>query len=519
MGQMAEPVIYGGADEHRNIDRKTYYGYKNIFEIVKKHQPNAVIFSDVGPGIRWVGNESGISGEINWNTINTNGKFPGEPSPEYHKKLATGEPGGESWVPAEVNTTLLWPKAWYYHTGHQPRSVANLMELYYTSVGRGSPLNLGLAIGPTGKIRNIDAKALLKFKKQVQLEFENNLIKNAIVSASNYRGNSSNYNIENCCDENNDTYWATDDKVQSATLTIDFEKETTFNRLLLQEFIALGQRIHKFAMEIETENGWKKITEGTTIGYKRILKFDDVKAAKTKITLETNAPCLTLSNFGIYNAPPLVTEPRISNNINGEITMNAAKGLSIYYKIENSSSGFKKYSTSISFPKGGIVQAFSKHKTSGKNSDVITKKFGIAKNKWKIHGVDSEIKRKGSAKKAIDGNPATNWVTNAKNAKQPHFISIDLGKQINVSGFSYLPCAKGCDGIIYEYEFYACTDGKNWGEPVNKGEFSNIQNNPVAQVIKFSEPINSKFVKLVSKSAIKNSNVTSVAEIDIFTDN
>lgn len=511
---------YGGANEWRNIDRETYYGYENIFSIVKKHQPNAIIFSDVGPGTRWVGNEAGIGSESNWNTINTNGKCPGDPSPEYSKKLGTGEQEGKDWIPAEVNTTLLWPKAWYYHTGHQPRSLVNLMDLYYTSIGRGSPLDLGLAIAPNGQIRDIDAQALLKFREHVKREFKENLIKDAKVSASNYRGNSSLFNTEKCCDENTNTYWATSDSIKKASLILDFGKETTFNRLLLQEYIRLGQRIHKFILEVEKDDGWKKIAAGTTIGYKRILRFDDVKATKVRVTLETDAPCLTLSNIEIFNAPPLLTEPKLMCNKNGKITINASEGLSIFYALGNSPAGsdYKKYEGIFNLANGGIVNAYALHNESGQKSDFVTKEFGIAKTKWKIHKVDSENHDHNPANNAIDGNHATLW-SSAPKQEQPHYIAINLGDEVNISGFSYQPPEFGSDGIIYEYEFYLSMNGENWGEPVSKGEFSNIENNPVAQVIKFDSVINSRYIKLISKSVIKNSNVMSVAEIDIFIDN
>jgi alpha-L-fucosidase len=294
---------YGGADEKRQIDRGTYYGYDTIFSIVRKYQPGAVIFSDTGPDVRWVGNEDGIAGETNWNTITTDGKYPGEGSKEYLKRLGTGEPGGKNWIPAETNTTLLWPKAWYYHSGAQPRSLKSLMDLYYTSIGRGSPLNLGIAISPEGRIRDEDARALIRFREQVEREFANNLVKNTMMTVSDYRGHSPAFAPGKCADENADTYWATDDHVGKATLYIDFSKATLFNRLLLQEYIALGQRINQFIFEVEEDGNYKKVAEGTTVGYKRILRFDDVKASKARLTLETEAPCLTLSNIGIYQAP------------------------------------------------------------------------------------------------------------------------------------------------------------------------------------------------------------------------
>ncbi|MEN8228773.1 MAG: alpha-L-fucosidase [Bacteroidota bacterium] len=294
---------YGGADEQRTIDRKTYYGYEKIYSIVEKYQPNALIFSDIGPGVRWVGNESGIVNETNWNTINVEGRYPGESGPEFHKKLGTGDRDGKSWIPAEVNTTLLWPKAWYYHTGHQPRSLDNLMELYYTSIGRGSPLNLGLAIAPNGEIRDIDVQALMRFKQQVDLEFRDNLVDRAKLTSSEYRGKASRFSADKIQDDDPVTYWATSDNIQKASVIVDFRRATTFNRLMMQEYITLGQRIHKFTAEAVVDGEYREVISGTTIGYKRILRFDDVTSSKLRITFETDAACLTLSSLGVYHAP------------------------------------------------------------------------------------------------------------------------------------------------------------------------------------------------------------------------
>lgn len=502
---------YGGADERRNIDRESYYGYEKIFDIVKKHQPEAVIFSDVGPGSRWVGNESGFGSETNWNTISTNGKFPGDPAPDYNKKLGSGEKGGKQWIPAEVNTTLLWPKVWYYHKGYKPRSLANLMELYYTSIGRGSPLNLGLAINPEGKVSKADSLALINFRKQVDLEFETNLVKTAKVTADNIRGNSKKFNAAKCTDESDETYWATDAGIQKASIEIDFGKATTFNRLLLQEFIALGQRIHSFSFEIETKDGWEEVVSGTTVGYKRVLKFADATCTNARITIETEAPCLTLSNLGIFNAPQLTKEPKIECSIDGTVSLTSDENHDIFYKT--SGSDFRNYSAPFSFPKGGIVSAYAIDKTGKYQSELANKEIGISKVKWKLHSVSGEEK---AAHFAFDSDPFTLWLSKKNKTDKPHFISINLGEEVAVSGFSYLPCKRGCEGIIYEYVFYLSTDGKNWGDAICEGEFSNIQNNPVEQVVKFKKEVKAKYLKLVSKSTIKNSNKTSVAEIAVF---
>ena len=508
---------YGGAKERRNIDRKTYYGYDNIFSIVRKNQPNAVIFSDVGPGTRWVGNESGIGSETNWNTISTGGKFPGESNAEYVKKLGSGDPQGDQWVPAEVNTTLLWPKAWYYHTGHQTRSLKNLMDLYYTSIGRGSPLNLGLAIAPSGQIRDLDEKALLKFHKQVKREFEVNLIEKAKVTASDYRGKHSDFAAGKCIDESTKTYWATNDGVQIATIYIDFGKETTFNRLLLQEYIALGQRVHAFTFEVEEDGKYKEVVSGTTIGYKRILRFDDISGSKARITVKTAAPCLTLSNLGIYYAPRLVSDPVAHIDIQGNLSFDEEKGIAVFYALgdEPQATDFTKYGKAIYLPNGGKVHCFAKDKETGFQTDVIIDEYGVARDMWKVVSVDGMASK--DAYKAIDNDPKSYFATNNDAFKHQHEFIIDMGKKLWINGFSYLPRQDGNkDGIIYEYAFYASEDGKKWGDPVAFGTFSNIENNPIRQHIKFKNAAEGKYIKLVSKSAIRQSSNVSFAEIEVF---
>lgn len=508
---------YGGADEKRNIDRETYYGYDSIFSIVRKHQPNVTIFSDVGPGSRWVGNESGIGGETNWNTINTHGKFPGDPSPEYHKKLAVGEHGGSAWIPAEVNTTLLWPKAWYYHTGRQPRSLANLMDLYYTSIGRGSPLNLGLAIAPTGQIRDIDARALLKFREQVKREFEVNLAANAKITASDTRGKDSAYSTKNIRDGNTRTYWATDDNVQQATIAIDFGKETRFNRLMLQEHIALGQRIDAFSIEIEKKGKYQLVAEGTTIGYKRILRFEEVSASKARIILKTKASCLTLSNLGIYKAPIVVADPVSSMDIDGNLSFHAEKGISIFYALGEvqQKKDFVKFKKAISLPRGGTVHSFAKDEDTGFQTEVLVEEFGMARDHWKV--LDANGRRVKHGAKAIDNDPNTFFEAKKNAGKTSDEIMIDMGEMRTLDGFSYLPRQDGQkEGIIYEYQFYIRNPDLSWGDPVAEGSFSNIENNPVRQRVKFENEAKGRYVKLVSKSTTRPGEVVSFAEIEVY---
>ena len=505
---------YGGANERRKIDAKNYYGYDSIFSIVQKYQPNAVIFSDIGPGTRWVGNENGIGGETNWNTISPGDRVPGVSDSEYVKMLSTGEEGGDKWIPAEVNTTLLWPKAWYYHTGQPVRSLANLMDLYYTSVGRGSPLNLGLAIAPSGLVREADRRALLKFGEQVKREFANNLLQQIEIKADNERGSKFDANL--IADNNNQTYWATSDGANSATLEFDFGNTIEFNRLLLQEYIALGQRVDSFSFEIGNDGKFVQIASGTTIGCKRLLRFDDVNAQKARLKLQTKAPCLTLSNAGIYLAPTLVPDPIPEIDLRGNLSFPTTKGISIFFAFREKpdSVDFKKYTTPLAIPEGGKLHFFAKDDKTGFRTDVITQEFGLARNSWKVISVDGQ--NPSESKLAIDNDVKSFLISGEQKSKHPHEIIIDMAKPTEISAFSYLPRQDGeKEGIIYEYEFYGSVDGRDW-QLLTSGTFSNIENNPNRRIVKFGEKETARYIKMRALSDVKESGKASWAELEVF---
>ena len=136
---------------------------------------------------------------------------------------------------------------------------------------------------PNGLIHENDEKAALDFAKAVKESFAVNLAEKAKAEASNVRGNAKEFGAANAIDGNKDTYWATDDNVTKASLTIDFGKPTLFNRFMAQEYIRLGQRVKAFTVEALVDGNWKEVAKATTIGYKRILRFPSVKATKVRI--------------------------------------------------------------------------------------------------------------------------------------------------------------------------------------------------------------------------------------------
>jgi alpha-L-fucosidase len=289
---------YGGAREMRKIDNKTYYNWPVTHEIVRKLQPAAVMFSDAGPDIRWVGNESGMGSQTNWSLLKKDEMYPGG---DFAKILGEGHENGNYWVPAEVDVSIR--PGWFYHQDQDSlvRSPENLMELYYSSVGRNSNLLLNVPPDRRGILNENDVKSLLAFRELLKKEFEKDLAKGIKVSATSIRGKG--YEASNVNDGNPLTYWATNDNQTYGDLIIDFGDTTEVNRILIQEYIKLGQRVQEFQVSAYIDNNWKQLIEGTTIGYKVIRKFPVVKTSRIKVTISKSKACPLISNIELYRSP------------------------------------------------------------------------------------------------------------------------------------------------------------------------------------------------------------------------
>ncbi|MCE5345881.1 MAG: alpha-L-fucosidase [Bacteroidales bacterium] len=289
---------YGGAREKRNIDNKTYYDWPNTHKIVRELQPSAVMFSDAGPDVRWVGNESGMGSLTNWCLLKKDEMYPGG---NFAKILGEGHEDGNYWVPAEVDVSIR--PGWFYHRNQDSlvRSPENLLELYYSSVGRNSNLLLNIPPDRRGLLNENDVKSVLAFKELRDKEFETDLAKGKKVTASECRGKE--YKGLNVNDGDPETYWATSDSKTTGDVVINLGAETEVNRIILQEYIKLGQRVQEFNVSAFVDGGWKQILDGTTIGHKVIRKFPVVKASKIKVTIAESKACPVISNIELYRAP------------------------------------------------------------------------------------------------------------------------------------------------------------------------------------------------------------------------
>jgi len=499
---------YGGANENRKIDRTTYYDWRNTYKLIRKLQPNVVIWNDRGDrgDLRWVGTEGGAVGETNWSLLNATGDVP-------FNMLHYGVENGDSWVPGEVNTSIR--PEWFYHPGENERvkTVPQLMETYYNSVGRNGTLLLNFPIDTRGLIHENDEKAALAFADAVKKAFAVNLALKKKITASNVRGNAKQFSAAMAMDGNKNTYWATDDNVKQASLTIDFGKPTKFNRFLAQEHIRLGQRVKSFAIEAWVEGNWKELVKATTIGYKRILHFPSVTATKVRFSITDSKSCPVISNIGIYNAPQILVAPAIIRNQNGEINIIPAdKESEVYYTTDGSVPTLtsKKYTGSFAADGRMQVSAMGYEPASGKSSPVTNEKFDIPRKSWKLLDINDE-----KANAILDGDPNTAW-RQSKDKKMPVDLVIDLGKEEMLAGFRYLPDQNIWNpAVIAGYQFFISNDNSEW-KLVSEGEFSNIKNNPLWQTKSFS-PEKARYIKLRALQNTDGDDKVGYAEIDVIT--
>lgn len=273
---------YGGAREKRQIDRRTYYDYPAIHRLVRERQPHAVIFSDGGPGCRWVGNESGRAGQTNWALLRIAEVYPGYP---HASELNTGHADGDTWVPAECDVSIR--PGWFYHPAEDDRvkTPQQLLDIYYQSVGRNATMLLNFPVDRRGRIHPTDSANAVGFRRLLESEMRQNLLLDSRHPARDGRF---------------DTYTTLP---VGQPLELRLPRATQIDRLVLQEYIPLGQRVEAFRLEYHDGHTWRPIPtseQTTTIGYKRILRFEPVRARRLRLTVSASRATACLSEVAAY---------------------------------------------------------------------------------------------------------------------------------------------------------------------------------------------------------------------------
>jgi alpha-L-fucosidase len=307
-------VWFDGANGEGSNGKIQEYDNARWNAVIRNLQPDAVI-SIAGPDVRWVGTETGYGRETEWSVVVGKIKnredllnLPPEevawvfgvyPSQGTRPAIAKAE--CLLWYPAETDVSIR--PGWFYHTTEDAlvKTPGNLFDIYCSSVGRNGVLLLNMPPDTRGLIHEKDVETLEDFASIITKTFANNLLVNAGIHCSN--GD----NLSGLTDQDYDTYWITNGQDTTSIIEFDFEENVLFDLLVLQENIKKGQRIETFKLEYNDGSSWKEITSGTTVGYKRILRFDPLEAKQVRLKIESSRSNPTLSEIGLYKQTGLDT--------------------------------------------------------------------------------------------------------------------------------------------------------------------------------------------------------------------
>ncbi|MBC2603238.1 alpha-L-fucosidase [Puniceicoccus vermicola] len=311
-GELREVWFDGAIDEGPN-GRKQTYDWQRYFDLVRTLQPKAVTFGDGGTDVRWVGNERGIAGETCWGTVDPNFiRFPGDSGiskandaladADKSERLRNGDaPNGSGlrvWRPAECDVSIR--PGWFYHPEEESevRTVDNLLDLYFKSVGRNGTLLLNFPITPEGLVHTVDAERAVAFQQAKAALFATDLAIDSRIQISNAEAE---YPIDTVLDAEKNSYWTPGKAGENATLMLRLPEERTVSIVSLEEAIEFGQLIAKHRIELQDDSRKScRVIEGTTVGCKRLHRVDPILCSTVKLTISKSYGESALAALRLY---------------------------------------------------------------------------------------------------------------------------------------------------------------------------------------------------------------------------
>ncbi|MAW98948.1 MAG: alpha-L-fucosidase [Sphingomonas sp.] len=437
---------YGGARETRKIDAPRYYNWPSIIAMVHRLQPDACTFDPLGADIRWVGNENGVAGDPCWPTM------PNEPYEQDNGN--SGVRGGVLWWPAETDVSIR--PGWFYHPDENAKvkSPERLIRLYDESVGRGTNLNLNIPPDRRGRIADHDVAVLKSFGDAIRATFATNLAAGAVAHASAERG--PRFAAAQVLDGHRETYWASPDGDTKPTLTLDLKPGTVFDIIRLREYLPLGVRVTRFAVDAEIDGRWQQLAEHECISAQRVIRLPKTIAPRRVRLRILEAPaCPAISAFELFRSvAPVPVAPVVSND------------------------------PSL-----------------------------LDTREWKVVSASAP-----GAEKLLDQDAATVWTAPAPIQGKPAELVFDLGEQAVLAGFSLTPFrAVQTNGAPPKgYVASVSEDGVHWRDAAS-GEFSNIAYALATQRIAFDSPKAARYLRLRFEAAAVPAAHLIIAEIGGFT--
>jgi alpha-L-fucosidase len=298
-GPVSEVWFDGACGEGPN-GKKQVYDFPLFWALVRQLAPGAVMFSDEGPDVRWIGNENGFAGETCWAMMDRSKVKIGNADSGY---LNAGDAEGADWVPGECDVSIR--KGWFWHPDEAPKSLAELLDIYFKSVGRNGILLLNVPPNNEGRIDDRDTGRLMEFRSALDRIFSEDFARGKSVRAVSTRGGEDAFGPRNASDGDPATFWATEDSVRSGWIVADLGAPKSFNVVRIEEPVAYGQRIQSYRIEIpDGRSAWRTVASGTTVGRKKLDRFPTVRADRVRLMIEKARACPLISEFGVHFRPP-----------------------------------------------------------------------------------------------------------------------------------------------------------------------------------------------------------------------
>ena len=518
-------VWFDGANPDPSVPER--YDYAAWFDLIRKLQPQAVIMGK-GPDVRWVGTESGYGRTTEWSVVPLTTTPERFDWPDMHGDLGTLEklkPGSHLWwYPAETNVTMLSNGQWFWARNKRSRTVTQLVDIYYSSIGRNGNLILNLSPDNRGLVPDDQVTAIGHLSDILRATFNRNLAAGATVTADHVAPSR---RAASVLDANLDTWWEAAPGRRDGSVTLKLPKPTTFDVVSLQEAVdQRSQRIASFVIETWDGSQWvaaKPIASDTltTVGHRRLIRLskpvstDRVRVRITDARLEP-----TLAEIGLYRQSTDLLPPDIGGrDTDGKVAISHPDGGNIVYTTDGSepTATSPVYRAAVPLPGSAVVKA-ARVLPDGRLGVVATRNFaGLAPRGWKVVQVDSEETQQGrhAAALAIDGDPSTYWHTRFGNPKLPQAITVDMGQVHRIAGLVYVPRQDGVLGSTVEhFRFETSEDGVRWNTAFERGTFSNVRNNPDVQELRFA-PVQARFFRFTALEEVWRGGSASAAELSV----
>jgi len=304
LGQLRELLTgYGPVDEvwfdgAKGEDAKDMtYDFAAFWSTVRQLQPGAVLFSDAGPDVRWIGNERGFAGETNWSTYDRSKVGVGMHGIQDY--LNAGERGAPDWTPGECDVSIR--PGWFFHPDQRPKTRDELLDIYYGSVGRNCVLLLNVPPAPSGRLDDADVAALDSLAGALDVIFGRDLADGARAVPSSVRADA--YGGARSLDGDLDTYWAP--AAESApAIELRLPEPRTINVVRLQEPVQLGQRVAAYRIEAHRDGAWGEIARGTTIGHKKLDRLGaPITTDRIRMVIEDALALPLIAEIGLHFDP------------------------------------------------------------------------------------------------------------------------------------------------------------------------------------------------------------------------